>query len=218
MYTQRADVLRRTIEDELPAHAREHFARVLYSAGEEDAKRLVCRIPNSLSSLVVVWLYFRLRAGDCSPGCFRAALNETWNDDHDDLIATVNNRRILASMFRHAQFPAPPSILTGQIAIWRGTFNISPSKARRGLSWTTERDCACWFALRFGMPRPLVLKAMVPVADLFHLPNDRKECEVVWFGAGGAVDGDLNDWNAAAVRWRDAARPDYLQMIAANPI
>lgn len=151
---------------------------------------------------------------------YRNALDVTWNHDYGVLIDTVNDRRTLRAMFHWAAFPVPEDT-AAMVDIWRGVHGQrSVDRAARGLAWTTDRDTACWFAMRGARVgrQPMVLKATMPRKDLFYPYNERSEFEVVCFNAIGAeIDRDPDDWPASAdrVTRRNAAdRANLLQNAA----
>jgi hypothetical protein len=189
---------------ELPECATEYFNSVL--AGDEGkVDALVSMFHDSMRGRVAWWIYLRYRAGECSQGMHREALNATWNHTHRALRDV--NRNILRAMFRHAGFPTPveaPPI----IDIWRGVTCIPLRIARRGISWTTNRDVACWFAITYERnPKgdPLVLGARVPKEKLVFLPNDRNEYEVICFDTGEVWRcGTPQDWREAGDRQQAA--------------
>jgi len=202
-YFFRADALQKVIEEELPPHAVEDFERVLKGEGDVG---LVYRSPNELRGLVAVWLYYRFRAGDTKQSVFREVLDAAWNHDHPVVRRAVNDRRVLRLMFRDAGFPIPTG-MPANTEIWRGTSGISLCKARRGISWTTKRAVACWFATRFRGARhdkPLVIRTTVATADLISPANDRNEFEAIYFdGHAAEIDGNEEDWRSVGRRWSD---------------
>jgi hypothetical protein len=119
------------------------------------------------------------------------------------LIATVNDRRVLRAMFHWATFPVPYD-MPAMVDIWRGVNGQrSARRVARGISWTTDRDTACWFAMRFaGYGRkPLLIRATMPRGELFYPSNERQEFVVICFDAAdAAIDGNPEDWRPAADR------------------
>jgi hypothetical protein len=158
---------------------------------------------------LAAWLYYRHRLGLCAQSIYREALNAAWCHNHIAVLAYVRrNRLLLKAMFRHAAFPVPAE-LPDRIDVWRGSGGKAPNID--GLSWTTDRDVACWFACNWGDNRgrgdrapksPLVLKLTVPKADLAFLFNGRNESEVIYFPTPGSAtpDGDPIDWIEGASR------------------
>jgi hypothetical protein len=170
-----------------------------YGAGDD----LILAAHNQHRGLIAYWLYLRLRAGECSVVLYRAAFDSTWNHDHNWLLSDMS-RHGLRDMFCWAAFPIPAEI-PAMVDIWRGVSGQrSVRQVARGLSWTIDRDMACWFAMRFTSPKrkPMVLKATMPRDALFYPYNERDEYEVVCFdaGAAAAIDGGPEDWAAGAER------------------
>lgn len=131
---------------------------------------------------------------------FRPLLGAVWDHDHRVLIRATETRRRLQSLFQYAAFPIPDH-LPDSLTVWRGTSYLTVLECRRGLSWTLDRDIACWFAMRFAERngRPLVLRATVPRSAVALYTHERHEDEVVIFGRLDAyVDGTPEDW---AVRY-----------------
>ncbi|MYM41941.1 hypothetical protein [Duganella qianjiadongensis] len=130
---------------------------------------------------------------------FRALLSSVWDHDHNELITAARTRRLLRALFRYAQFDT--SILPGTVQVWRGTSGCDPWSAANGQAWTTDRDVACWFAMRFAEFRgnPLVLTSTVRREDIYLFNNERNESEVVLFDIQyPRIDGDVNDWKERA--------------------
>lgn len=135
----------------------------------------------------------------------RAALAETWLDDHHLLLQSFGVRRTL-ELLRRAQFPSPLN-MPAMISVWRGTHNRDVEDARYGLSWTTNRDCAAWFAMRWASTSrwadPLVLRSDILTDAVIFSSNERNENEVVWIGprSNAAIDGNHDDWREAYGRY-----------------
>jgi hypothetical protein len=207
-YRYRAHALQKVIEEELSPDAMEDFIRVLNGEG---GVRLVRLSPDALRGLVAFWLYYRFRAGITEQSVFREVLDAAWNHNHPMVRRAVNDRRVLRSMFRDAGFPSPTG-MPANTEIWRGTSGISLRKARRGISWTTKRGVACWFATcfwaaRHNKPLPLVIRATVATADLIFPSNERNEFETIYFeGHAAEIDGNEEDWRSAGRRWSDQER------------
>jgi hypothetical protein len=126
---------------------------------------------------------------------FRALFGTVWEHDHLYLKAAAQTRCRLKAMFRYGQFPLPPH-LPETVRAWRGTSCLSPSECSRGLSWTLDRDVACWFAKRYSMPNPLVMCADVPKNSILFYSNERQEQEVVIFDSPKAsIDGTPQEWH-----------------------
>jgi hypothetical protein len=181
----------------------EHYAddwakRYVAPAFEGDAKAafdLYCALSSNKRGEVAVAMW----QAKVPVGAFRAYLAPAWDHEHQYVQHAAQTRRRLAAMFRYARFPIPCE-LPPVIRIWRGTSHLSFADARRGYSWTTDRDMACWFAVRlagsWANAGSLVLTAEVgrPQIVLFH--NERGESEVVLMKTPDwvTVDGDAASW------------------------
>lgn len=141
---------------------------------------------------------------------FQVFLSAVWGHDHRHLIEAAQTRRTLGYMFRYAAFPLPaelPDVLT----VWRGTSSLPIDIAKTGFSWTTDRDVACWFAMRFAEHNgsPLVLAADIAKTDIALFTNDRSESEAMLIKPPTArIDGNLSDWQACSQRKESALNID----------
>lgn len=196
------EIIRQQFREHLEPWAQRHIDGAL--AGDPDAaKRLVLAASNAKRGMVTVGLY---KAGTPNPA-FRAALGSVWDHDHRELIEAAGTRRRLMAMFRRGDFPLPAT--EERVTIWRGTSALTKWQAERGLSWTTDRDTACWFAMRFAQAngRPLVLRREVARGEILYHSTNRRESEVIPTTIGPAIiDGDLNDWSFAHERHQNATR------------
>ena len=109
--------------------------------------------------------------------------------------------------------------------IWRGGVGQQSTDwhgVAFGISWTRNRDVACWFALRpsgsWIKGEPVVLKRTIERRDVLAHFTGRDEDEIVTTTAGPTVvDGSLEDWRAAADRRQNtvmAERKARLKAIA----
>lgn len=134
---------------------------------------------------------------------FREYLQSAWDHDHDRVVAAAKTRRTLASLFRYADFPLPGE-MPEAVNVWRGTSRLSQDEALQGHCWTTNRDVACWFAMRFASRHEsaLVLVAEVDRADIALYHHGRAESEAVLLKppATFRIDGDRADWQQGADR------------------
>ena len=133
---------------------------------------------------------------------FRSYFASAWDHDHRHVINAAGTRHRLAYLFRYAAFPVPAG-LPDVVRVWRGTSKLTQADACSGYSWTTCRDVACWFAMRFaaGNGVPLVLAADVPKSDIALHHDERNEHEVVLLRPPRAwVDGQEADWLAGHAR------------------
>jgi len=140
---------------------------------------------------------------------FREYLQSAWDHDHGRLIQAAKSRRALASMFRYADFPLPVD-LPELVTVWRGTLSLTLEQAAKGYCWTTNRDVASWFAMRFASRNEsaLVLSAEVAKGDIALFHHGRAESEAVLMRppAGVRIDGDQADWWQGADRHARAHR------------
>lgn len=147
---------------------------------------------------------------------FREYFSSVWRHDHRHVIDAAQTRRTLGYMFRYAAFPIPAE-LPEMVTLWRGTSKLTIAEAREGHSWTTERDTACWFAMRFAEVNgnPLVLTAEVAKSDIALFTNAREESEALLIRPPAAVkiDGDATDWQVGHNRYeaRKNTRQSALQ-------
>ena len=190
-----AALIEQVLRRELPGYVlRELDPALAPNATPEHAAGLITATPNEWRGGVVLLLYRRHAPVDV----FRRALDDCWNHDHNVLIATVRSRVTLKAMFRRAAFkiPAGPSI----VRVWRGTSNCPPVRAQRGLSWTTDRAAACWFATTYrrGLGTdPLVLRMDAPRSAFLYHSEERQEAELLTFDARSfkpVVDGEAAEW------------------------
>jgi hypothetical protein len=151
---------------------------------------------------------------------FRAYLSGIWDHDHNHVIQAARTRRRLAAMFHYAEFPLPAH-LPERVRVWRGTSNRTLNQARAGYSWTTDRDVACWFAMRFAIHRddwvPLVLTEEVNKSDIVLFHNDRNESEVVLVTPpkSARIWGDRDDWMRGYERLVKQMQEDHVKRMNA---
>lgn len=127
----------------------------------------------------------------------RTMLMRVWDHEHRHLLQAVGIRMV-KEIFRRADFP-PPEGVPDTLTVYRGGFGITQRKLAAGLSWTTDRDIACFFAMRHvihsGATDPMLLKATIRRDEIRMMEPDHRESEVVIFGArGSAIDGDPSEW------------------------
>jgi hypothetical protein len=157
------------------------------------AGSLMFLAPNRLRGHVVDWVY---RAG-LPRKVLRAALARAWEHDHDWTEHTAGSPEVLLSWFMTAAFPLPRR-LPDPLTIWRGTSGVPFETAVDGISWTTRREVACFFATIYRhRGDPLVIRRTVPLRYVLHYSDTRREAEcVVLAGAADAVidDGGPDKW------------------------
>lgn len=96
-----------------------------------------------------------------------------WEHDHREVISAFGSEKKLAAALRNV---SPPSKRKKPVRAWRGINNI---KGAFGMSWTTDRDIACWFAMRSNRPAPSVLVCDLYPQAIVAEHNGRRECELI---------------------------------------
>jgi hypothetical protein len=146
---------------------------------------------------------------------FRVMLQSVWDHDHREVwLAADHNIRTFNRWFRYAAFDL--SHLSFPLTVWRGVgMNPKEHPAKRivtaglGHAWTTDRDVACWFAVRFvclGAVPSVLRRTIKWRRQLLYWSDERSEAEVIAAGVGPvATDGTPDDWKEGADRY-DAAR------------
>jgi len=137
---------------------------------------------------------------------YSAFLQEVWLHDHDELLKAASSRRTLHYMFRYAALPRPADDET--LRVWRGASDLTADEARKGFSWTIDRDIACWFATRFGQ-QPIVITAEVCGRAIGWLTNEigEQEALILQPPRKARIDGDAADWQRAAQRHSERIKP-----------
>jgi hypothetical protein len=134
---------------------------------------------------------------------FREYFSSAWDHDHHRVVDAAKNRKTLASLFRYGAFSLPGD-LPERVTLWRGTSRLMLDEAVRGYSWTTDKDAACWFAMRFASYNwsALVLSAEVAKEDIALIHHGRSESEAVLLKPPSVfkIDGDQGDWQKGADR------------------
>ncbi|MGE4337826.1 MAG: hypothetical protein AB7E55_17860 [Pigmentiphaga sp.] len=170
----------------------------ILAGDEEAAQALVEDVSQFRLGAVALFLYQQRLPRPV----FAAFLAEAWGKAWRPLVDWAGDRRTLVRWFRYAQLSVPEH-LPETVRVWRGTAGIDADAARRGLSWSLDRDVACWFAhwLESKGP-PLVIMAEVPKGEILMYNNDRDESEVVLarVPTSVVVDGDIDDWRAGYER------------------
>jgi hypothetical protein len=138
----------------------------------DDAMTLLSALPNSDRGEAAKSLYDYPNVG--KRVAYRGLIL-AWEHDHRELIDAFGSEEELAAALRDV---SPPSKRKKPVKAWRGIKNI---EGAFGMSWTTDRDIACWFAMRGFEHRPT---PSVLVCDLYpHVivaeHNGRGECELI---------------------------------------
>lgn len=181
--------------------------------GDVDAAMSLCvELPNELLGAVAVAMW---RTKVPRPA-YRAFFGNAWRREHREVEAAAQNRRTLAYMFRYAAFELPAE-LPDVVTVWRGTSHISIEDAQNGYSWTTDRDVACWFAMRFAASNgsPLVLTADIAKRDIAFFTNERNESEVVLMRPPvSRIDGNASDWSDGHQRRKKASEANRMAFLS----
>jgi hypothetical protein len=137
----------------------------------------------------------------------RAALEMVWEHNHAPLWkACGGSIRKISRLFRAAEFDNDH--LPKAFDIWRGGAGQQSSDwhgVASGISWTRDRDVACWFALgpsgSWIKGEPVVLKCTIKRREVLAHFTGSDEDEIVTTTVGPTVvDGSLEDWRVAADR------------------
>ena len=169
------------------------YMEAAFNGDVDAAGSLTFRLSNDKRGAVAVAMW----RAKVKREAFREYFSSVWEHDHRHVIDAAQTRRTLGYMFRYAAFPIPAE-LPDVVKLWRGTSKLTIAEAREGYSWTTDRDTACWFAMRFADTNgaPLVLTAEVAKSDIALFTNAREESEALLIRPPATVkiDGDVTDW------------------------
>ena len=185
----------------LPDYALKHLTPA-FEGDEDNAFRLIAAAPNSLRGIIAVVAYH----SDVPNPAYRTLVELVWNHDHDQLLRVVqSNRPVIHKILAKADCDL--SCLPQSFTIWRGVSGVAAKKAAKGLSWTTDRDTACFFACRLPSPKryPVVLRADVRRRDIVFATNSRDENEVIpRTGITWMIDDNNADWMQGFERFEKA--------------
>lgn len=165
-----------------------------FSGDESAAQATAIFAPPTLIGKILVAAY-RLKMPNPA---YRAFVNDVWSMNYDAVIHVCKrDRTLVRSIIQSAQFDC--SNLPETFPIYRGVKNYN-DRGWPGLSWTTNRDAACWFATIFSL-QPAVLKAEAQRSEVIFHSNDRNEHEVVLScDKPFIIDGEISEWRAATSR------------------
>jgi hypothetical protein len=200
------------LADELPSYALKHLDSGL--TGDVDAgEALVFAAPNEFRGIIAIAAYL---SGVPNPG-YQTIVNNVWNHDHQYLMYAAEDWDVcVRSVIAAAKFDV--GHLPDSFSIWRGTGGCPITEAARGLSWTTDRDTACWFAFRSYQNPVVVLRATISRDDVIFASIYESEI-IPRADVSAIVDGSEPDWlegwerhcaamgrNAEAIaRWKPSA-------------
>jgi hypothetical protein len=137
----------------------------------DDAATLVCKLPNSDRGKAAKGLYEHRKI--VGKRIAYRGLILAWEHDHRELISAFGSEEELAAALRDV---SPPSKRKKPVRAWRG---INDIKGAFGMSWTADRDIACWFAMRWNRPTPSVLVCELDPQAIVTEDNGRRECELI---------------------------------------
>ena len=183
------------------------------------AQDLIRAVPGQLRGLAVR----ALLDARVPPEVLRPALRLAWDRSHPSVLAAAGTPRRLVELFRYAAFPIPEH-LSELVTVWRGAAGMSKSIAARGVTWTVDRDEACWFACGQapgfqGNGEPIVLRAEVPRSDIIYHSDAADKAEIILsrMPQHVTVDGTPTDWQEASERHAAKRRRAEAESPAAPP-
>jgi hypothetical protein len=141
---------------------------------EDDAEWLMLVLPNRYRGVAALRLYEALGARRDKRIVY-SGLMSAWDHDHGKVLAAFDDEQVFADALRKV---AKPFRRKRPVRAWRG---VSSPHAAYGISWTTDRDVACWFAMRFRdcHSSPLVFVADISPDFIITEHNERFERELL---------------------------------------
>jgi hypothetical protein len=189
------------LEDILPTYAA-RWLKPTFRGDVDAASNLCAALPGYQRGLVARAMW----TAKAPVVAYRAFLGDAWDRDQAEVIAAAETRHRLGFMFRYAAFVLPVEA-PERVAVWRGVSGISFWAAVPGYSWTTCRDVACWFAMRYAGPTrlPLVITASVRKDCIarFHNGGNEREITLLRPPAAAVTDGRPEDWMQGAQRFKE---------------
>jgi hypothetical protein len=166
-------------------------------AGDLDAVRsLILAAENNQRGKIVA----ALRRYRVAPDVLRTALENVYGHDHGHLCRALHRGSLVAA-FKAAKFSIVH--LDNELTIWRGGVG-DDDLLLSGLSWTRDRDCACWFAMRFPDPflPARVVKATIKREQVLAHLTIYQEDEILIepFSVSVETDGNVDEWKETAQR------------------
>jgi hypothetical protein len=135
------------------------------------ASVLIGRLPNPHRGVAAQRLHSQLKIVG-KRVVFRG-LMAVWDHDHGAIAGSFGSETDFLMALRDV---APPIARTERLQVWRGVNGVG---AIDGLSWTKDRDIACWFATRFSPVMPLVFVTHLEPEAVVVEYNGRDEQEVI---------------------------------------
>ena len=186
------------LERLLPKRASSLLKEALFDGEPDAAANLAIAAPNQYRGMVAIAAYY---LGTPEPA-FRALLSSVWEHDAGYVQEAAGwDYGLVRRMFKAARFEHQISTPT---FIYRGVAGIDTRSACKGISWTTSRDVACWFALRaaYGNRRPLVIATVVQPENIIFFSNERQEREVILRRVPRrTMHAESSSWKHAALRY-----------------
>ena len=181
-----------------PAWGQRHIEETL-NGNTDAAFSLFCSMNDTQRAAATILLFQQIPVS-----VYQVILGSTWNQAHRHIIAAAKEAFIeIADLFQYAAFPV--NHLPERIRVWRGSSALTIEECSSGNSWTTDRDTACWFAMRFAEKNgsPLVIAADIHRDDVFYSSNERNENEVLLFDTPDHywIDGSPEDWMKGCERY-----------------
>lgn len=149
------------------------------------AMRLWCLLGDEGRLDLAVWGHYAVSKGIIGKSAWSVILRESWQRGVSGSLLSPRTGftyRELVAMFEAADPDrliddaerATMAAFPDRIEVYRGVSGVTVGKARVGMSWTTDKGTAAWFANRFGGD-PLVLKAEVRKSDvLAYFAHERE--------------------------------------------
>jgi hypothetical protein len=138
---------------------------------KDDAASLMFRLPNADRGQAGRGLFdHRQTVG--SDVAF-SGLMDLWDHDHGQVAGAFGCVEYFLDALR---IVAPPTRRKRPLRVWRGVDCVA---GIAGPSWTTNRDVACWFAMRYAPVTPLVATCVLLPDDVIAEHNGRGESEVI---------------------------------------
>lgn len=129
---------------------------------------------------------YRYRLGLLSTDALTSAISAVWTMRHDELMWARPTLEYFDRLwFPEGRFTIPPEIADddGRVTLYRGTSRCDPKRTSEGISWTTSKSRAEFFAYKHRAGKnPNVETIRVPLKDIrFHTnAREENECIVMW--------------------------------------
>jgi hypothetical protein len=97
------------------------------------------------------------------------------------LFATAGGLKEGLALIEYAEFDIP-LFTYPSVRVYRGTAGIMPRASASGVFWSTDRDMACYYAIKqseLGKGDPLVITANMPRDNILMCPRWAKQTEII---------------------------------------